>query len=118
MSALEAALRSALEASDLRGWVAQYRLPESERRFSWDFAFPASRLLIDVQGAVFVKGAHSTGAGIARDAAKLNEATLCGYRVLLLLSRDCKAAALPDTLDTIRAALIAPVLAPRTVEGR
>lgn len=59
-----------------------------ERRFKWDFywsssAFTATNpgrgLLVEVQGAIWVKGGHSTGVGITRDMEKLNLATLNGF---------------------------------------
>jgi len=54
------------------------------RRFRWDFAFPDKKVLIEVQGAIWVKGGHSTGTGISRDAEKLNLATLAGWRTLIV----------------------------------
>ena len=109
MSALEDALAWALThlAPDLKGWQRQYR--PSERRFAWDFAFPESRLLIDVQGGVYMKGrsGHS-GPSAVKDYEKTNIATCLGYRVLLFGPKDCAQRALGDTLDVIRAALMAP----------
>ena len=40
-----------------------------------DFAFVEDRLLIEVQGAVWVKGGHSTGVGITRDCEKFSIAS-------------------------------------------
>ncbi len=62
------------------------------RRFRWDFAIGTdpehTRLLIEVQGGTWSKkpGGHNTGAGIARDADKLNLATKSGWRCLLFTS--------------------------------
>lgn len=61
------------------------------RRFRWDFYFPSdswmiglpsSPILLEVQGAIFVRGGHSTGTGIMRDHEKNNLAVVNGYRVL------------------------------------
>ena len=52
------------------------------RRFRWDFADVDRRLLVEVQGGTWVKGAHSTGQGIARDTEKLNIATIHGWKVM------------------------------------
>lgn len=60
----------------------EYRGAVPGRRYRFDFAWPARRLLIEVQGATYTRGAHSTGSGIARDMDKLNLATLNGWRVL------------------------------------
>ena len=72
-----------LQASHLPTPVRQFRATPP-RKFAWDFAWPALRLLVDVQGGTWKLGGHSSGTGIARDAVKLNLATLAGYRVLLV----------------------------------
>jgi len=62
------------------------------RRFRWDFRVgpPSKKLLVEVQGAIWVKGGHSTGTGISRDAEKLNLATLAGWRTLVLTAEMIK----------------------------
>ena len=60
------------------------------RRFRWDFAWPSKKLLVEVQGAIWVKGGHSTGTGITRDAEKLNLATLAGWRTLIVTAEHIK----------------------------
>ena len=52
------------------------------RRYRWDFAWTAQKLLVEVQGCIWKKGGHSTGTGITRDAEKLNLATLAGFRCI------------------------------------
>jgi hypothetical protein len=53
------------------------------RKLSWDFCIPKARqlryLLVEVQGAIWVKGGHSTGKGITRDCAKEALAAIAGY---------------------------------------
>lgn len=39
-------------------------------------------ILVEVDGGTWAGGRHTTGAGFAADCAKLNEATLLGYRIL------------------------------------
>lgn len=62
------------------------------RKFPWDFAIGAdpeqTRLLVEVQGGTWSRqrSGHSTGAGIARDAEKLNLATKAGWKCLLFTS--------------------------------
>ncbi len=53
-----------------------------DRQYPWDFAWPKQRLLVEIQGGIYQRGAHSRGAGIERDMEKLNLATLAGYRSL------------------------------------
>ena len=61
------------------------------RKFRWDFYFPvdcwmvglpSTPILLEVQGGLWVKSGHTTGAGIERDMEKLNEATIRGFRTL------------------------------------
>ena len=53
------------------------------RKFRADFAWPAPRLLLEVQGGVFSgKSGHSGIAGILRDCDRANAAAVAGWRVL------------------------------------
>lgn len=58
------------------------------RRFAWDFALPEIRLLIEVQGGIWIHGktAHTSGEGIRRDARKNNLAVQQGWRVIYITS--------------------------------
>ena len=66
-------------------------LPEPERevqviegrRFKHDFCWRDKKILVEIQGAVWVKGGHSTGTGINRDAEKLNLSTLAGWKTFI-----------------------------------
>lgn len=78
---LENLLEEKLIESGLGGYVRPFQIEGLP--FVWDFAYPQIKLLIEVNGATFVKGGHSTGAGIARDYRKLNAATVAGYKSLL-----------------------------------
>ena len=109
-SKLEETLAWALKhlASDLTGWEREVK-PIPGRKFAFDFAFPASRLLIEVQGGIFRgRGAHAGPTAQKRDMEKLNLCTTNGFRLLQFGPHHLTKAALPDTLDTIRAALLAP----------
>ena len=85
-------------------------LPEPEReaavipgrKFRFDFCFTEQRLLIEVNGGTYTKGAHSTGRGIARDYEKCNLATLAGWRVL---SFDGKSVKSGEAVEVVRRAL-------------
>ena len=111
MSALEETLAWGLThlAPDLTGWTTQHVIAETGRKHAWDFAWPASRLVVDVHGGIYSKGrsGHS-GASMAKDWEKLNLAVCAGYRPLVFGPKDCAKRALPETLDVIRAALLAP----------
>lgn len=52
----------------------------------YDFAWPERKLLVDVQGGVFIRGRHVRGAGYERDCRKHSHAVLQGYSVLTVTS--------------------------------
>ena len=53
------------------------------RKFRWDFCWKSARLLVEINGGTFTKGAHSTGTGLRRDYEKNNLAQLAGWRCLM-----------------------------------
>jgi len=52
------------------------------RKFRADFAFPAARLLAEIQGGIFTGQAHGSVKGVLADIERLNAATLAGWRLL------------------------------------
>lgn len=80
-SALEDLLAFQLDALGVAGYEREY-IAISGRKFRFDFAFRAAKLLIEVQGGTFSGGAHGRGVGINRDYEKSNLAQLNGWRVL------------------------------------
>ena len=52
------------------------------RKFRADFALPAYRLLVEVQGGVFTRKAHGSVTGVVADMARGNEAAIAGFFVL------------------------------------
>ena len=52
------------------------------RRFRADFAIPAWRLLIEIEGGVWTKGRHIRGGGFTKDMEKYNLATVYGYQLI------------------------------------
>lgn len=82
-SQLELLLLNRLERAGLPvGLAGQQIIPG--RKFEFDRVWPEQRVAVEVQGATFVTGAHSTGTGIARDCEKLSLAAAHGWRVLPL----------------------------------
>jgi very-short-patch-repair endonuclease len=80
-SDLEMSLYTRLERAGLPLGEGQYRIVAG-RRFTWDRAYPEQRVCVEVQGAIHVKGAHSTGTGIERDCLKASLAAALGWRCL------------------------------------
>lgn len=66
-----------MQANGLRP-VREYRF-HHERRWRFDFAFVPERVAVEVQGGLFVNGAHVRGIQYGRDAEKRNEAQLRGW---------------------------------------
>lgn len=81
MSHLEDTLASHIKLLGLPEPIREY-VAIPGRRFRWDFAWPSFRLLLEVQGGTWGKGAHSGGAGASRDCEKGNLATCAGWRTL------------------------------------
>lgn len=81
MSAAEEELARHLRAMRLPEPVREYRFAPP-RRWRADFAYPEKKLLIEVEGGVWVNGRHNRPLGFIKDAEKYNEAACLGYRVL------------------------------------
>jgi hypothetical protein len=84
---------SALEERFLRLWQRRSDiLLEREypgipnRKFRFDFCHPSTRVAIEIQGGIWVRGRHSGGVGQLRDFEKLNLAILGGWSVFQLSS--------------------------------
>lgn len=80
-SQLELLLLTRLERAGLPlGEAGQQIIPG--RKFAFDRVWRDQRVCVEVQGATFVKGKHSTGLGIERDCEKACLAAVHGWRYL------------------------------------
>ena len=52
------------------------------RRWRFDFAWPAGRVAVEVEGAVFARGRHTRGKGFTEDCWKYDTAEALGWSVL------------------------------------
>ena len=59
------------------------RTPKAGRPYTWDFAWPAVRLLIEIHGF----GRHNSIAGLAGDCAKMRAALAAGWMVIPITSK-------------------------------
>lgn len=66
--------------------VREYRFHPA-RKWRMDFAFPARRVAVEIEGAVYSRGRHTRGAGYAADCEKYNAAALLGWVVLRFTAR-------------------------------
>ena len=57
-------------------------LAKVRRAYVADFLWPEARVVAELQGAIWVKGGHSTGTGIQRDAIKALTAAAGGWVVV------------------------------------
>jgi very-short-patch-repair endonuclease len=88
--------------------VPEYRF-DMTRRWRIDFAWPAHRVGLEVDGAIWKAGRHTRGSGWLKDTEKLNRAACLGWR-MLRCTPDTLCTS--ETLDTLAAALVAPELPP------
>jgi len=105
---------SQCRAAGLPEFVRQLEFAKTDtgRQWRFDFAFPAYKLAVEIQGVVvrriggqlFTMGAHADVKGMRRDHQKFNTAVLLGWSVLLFLQDDVKP---KRALDYTTRALIA-----------
>jgi very-short-patch-repair endonuclease len=80
-SDLEAEMALQIRAARLQEPVREYQF-DTGRRWRFDFAWPVSRLALEIEGGVWTGGRHTSGAGWHKDAEKYNTAVLQGWRIL------------------------------------
>jgi very-short-patch-repair endonuclease len=99
-SELEDIFAAQLDSAGLTGYVREYRAIPG-RKFRFDFAFMKERLLVEINGGTYSKGAHSTGTGINRDYEKGNLAVLNGWRVLSFDTKMVKSGAALEVVEKL-----------------
>lgn len=63
------------------------------RKWRFDFAFPSEKVAVEVEGGIFVKGAHTRGAHFRSDCEKYSAAAELGWAVLRYTDREIKSGA-------------------------
>lgn len=82
--------------------------PEAEVRFHpvrkhrLDYAWPAAKLGLEVEGGVWTGGKHGRGSGIVKDMEKANLLAVAGWRLLRVTPSQLVT---PDTVGLVRLAL-------------
>lgn len=77
------------------------------RRWRADFAWPAHRVMVEIEGGTHSNGRHVRGYGYASDIEKYNAATLAGWRILRYTG-DMLAADPLKAVGEVLALLVAP----------
>lgn len=86
-SQLEDALCWQLTTAGLPAPIREFRF-HPERRFRADLAYPDIKLLIEIEGGIWMrKSGHNTGSGITRDIEKGNLMTMMGYKLIRVTSK-------------------------------
>lgn len=77
----ETELELYIKAAGLPAPVREFKFHPT-RKWRTDFAWPEHKVLLEVEGGVWMKGGggHSHPFGILRDIEKYNESSLMGYR--------------------------------------
>lgn len=52
------------------------------RKWRFDLAWETQKVGLEIHGAVYAQGHHTRGKGFEDDREKMNEAQLCGWKVL------------------------------------
>lgn len=81
-------MSEAEDSLDFAMMLAGLPRPEREyafakpRRYRFDFAFPAQKVAVEVEGGRWVGGRHTSPVGFAKDCEKYNTAAVLGWCVL------------------------------------
>lgn len=68
------------------------------RKWRFDWAWPKSRLALEVDGGIFISGRHVTGVGFVKDCEKMNEAIAHGWVVVRATPKQVESGAALDWL--------------------
>ena len=79
-SRLEEQMALEIRALGLPAPEREYRF--CERRWRFDFAWPAVKLALEVEGGIYSRGRHTRGSGFEADCEKYAQALILGWRVL------------------------------------
>lgn len=78
----------------------EYRFHET-RRWRFDFAIPAKKIAIEIEGAIWTQGRHTRGKGYEQDLEKYEAALLAGWAVYRCSPAMVKSGAAVDTITKL-----------------
>lgn len=84
--------------------VTEYEFSCTDRKWRFDYCWPLHGVALEVHGGAAMSsiGAHSSAEGLRNDWAKRNQASIEGYRVLIVEPKDLDTT---GTVDLVYAAL-------------
>ncbi len=71
------------------------------RRWRFDFCWPDKLIALEVQGGLFIRGAHSRGAYIVKSQEKYNHAALMGWRIFYFQPKEFNDGTAIEILDQV-----------------
>lgn len=74
-------IRQRAEEAPFLGSVPEYRFAPP-RRWRFDYAWPAHKVALEVEGGVWTGGRHTRAVGFMKDMEKYNEAACLGWRIV------------------------------------
>jgi len=103
------AQHSPLEEKFIQAWDAlhgprlqcEYQF-HPRRKWRADFYHPATKTIIEIDGGLWMRGRHNRAQGYSADCEKLNAATMLGYRVIRLTSKQLQPAYLDRIIEWMR----------------
>ena len=71
------------------------------RRWRFDWAWLEQKVALEQEGAVWVNGRHTRGAGVIKDMEKYNQAAVLGWKVLRATPQQVASGEILDTLKEV-----------------
>jgi hypothetical protein len=90
-----------LIAAGLPAPTPEYRFA-ADRKWKFDFGWPAHKVALEVEGGIWIQGRHSRGSGMSADFVKYNRAAILGWRVVKCVPSDLMK---PATVEMLRGML-------------
>lgn len=78
------------------GWMAEHRVC-LKRRWRFDYAHPALKIAIEIEGGIYSGGRHTRGKGFINDMEKYNVAIIDGWKLLRYTPQQ-----IPDALRDLK----------------
>lgn len=82
---IELSMLRRMQAANIPEASREYRF-HPIRRWQFDFAWPAMKLALEIDGGIYTRGRHAGASGFEQDCEKLNGAAILGWRVLRVTS--------------------------------